>query len=183
MKTCVLLMAIGLLLAGCAGSFESRTADLVTYHMRMADSLEQVMALQGAAEHYALVATEFPQTSAYPVAVRKSAMLYASEFNPARNDSLALRWFTACLALPLKKTDRENFQTFIALLQRVRVLQEEVTRRTATTDSLASVARRQAGSVATDLRRIQDLEAELQQTQKELKRMKEIDLRLSKSRK
>jgi len=149
----------------------------------MADSLEQEMALQGAAEHYALVATEFPQTSAYPVAVRKAAMLYASEFNPARNDSLALRWFTACLGLPLKKPERENVQTFIALLQRVRVLQVEVTRRTASADSLASITRRQAGTVSTDQRRIQELEAELQQTQKELKRMKEIDLRLSKSRK
>ncbi len=183
MKTLIPMMTIGLFLAGCAGTFESRTADLVTYHMRMADSLEQEMALKPAAEHYALVATEFPQTTAYPIAVRKAAMLYASEFNPARNDSLALRWFTACLGLPLKKTDRENIQTFIALLQRVRILQEEVTRRIASADSLTSIARRQTGTVATDLRRIQDLEAELQQTQKELKRMKEIDLRLSKSRK
>lgn len=183
MKTLVSLITVALFIAGCAGSFESRTADLISYHMRMADSLEQEMALQGAAEHYALVATEFPQTSAYPIAIRKAAMLYASEFNPARNDSLALRWFTACLGLPLKKSDRENVQTFMALLQRVRVLQEEVTRRTASSDSLTSVARRQAGAVATDLRRIQELEAELQQTQKELKRMKEIDLRLSKSRK
>ena len=151
--------------------------------MHLADSLEQVMAIQPAAEHYAFVATEFPQSSVYPVAIRKAALLYASEFNPARHDSLSLRWFTACLALPMKRADRENVQTFVALLQRVRVLQEEVNRRSASFDSLNSMFRRQAGALSTDTRRIQELEADLQQSQKELKRMKEIDLRLSKSRK
>lgn len=183
MKILSPLIVVAAFIAGCAGSFESRTADLVSYHMRLADSLEQEMAFQGAAEHYALVATEFPHSSAYAVAIRKAALLYASEFNPARNDSIALHWFTACLGLPLKKADRENVQTFITLLQRLRALHDEVARRAASTDSLISIVRRQAGTVATETRRIQDLEAELLQTQNELKRMKEIDLRLFKSRK
>ena len=177
----ILCAAFGM--GGCVVSGESRTSELVNYHMRMADSLEQEMAYQPAAEHYAVVATEFPQSSAYPTAIRRAAFLYASEFNPARNDSLALRWFAACLRLPMKRADRENVQTYVALLQRIRTLQFDLSRRTATADSIAGVLRRQTSTTTIDARRIQELETELQQVQNELKRMKEIDLRLSKSRK
>ncbi|MEW6509721.1 MAG: hypothetical protein AB1428_02045 [Bacteroidota bacterium] len=175
----VLLVSV---LAGCGGTEGSRTANLVNYHMRLADSLEQEMALKGAAEHYVVVATEFPQSTAFPVAARKAALLYASEFNPARNDSLALYWFTACLNLPMKKADREHFQMFVSLLRRVRTLQESLARKTASVDSLTTLAKRQSGTIMTDMRRLQDLEADLQQVQQELKRMKEIDVKLSKSR-
>jgi hypothetical protein len=183
MKHLFPLILFAMCIGGCTGSGESRTSELVNYHMRLADSLEQEMAYQPAAEHYSVVATEFPQSIAYPTAVRRAAFLYASEFNPARNDSLALRWFTACLRLPLKRSERENIQTFVDLLQRIQSLRTDLRRRTASADSLSGVLRRHTSTATIDARRIQELETELQQVQTELKRMKEIDVRLSKSRK
>jgi len=182
MKWALFVLSAAAMAAGCAGVDGSRSDDAVAYHMRMADSLEQEMALRGAAEHYAAVAEGYPQSGAYPVAVRKAAILYSSEFNEARNDSLALHWFTAYLGLPLKKAERENVQTFVSLLQRTRTLREELNRRTMMADSLGALARRQAGTLNADTRRIQDLEAELQKAEGELKKIKDIDLRLSRSR-
>lgn len=169
-----------LIVIGCSGLDESITpTGLAAFHMRVADSLERRMELRQAAAHYSFVAEEYPQSPAYPLAVRKAALLYASENNPVRNDSIALRWFTAYLDLPLRKPEREDVQTSLSLLRQIRSLRGELLRRGTSADSV-TVATRKQGMLLN--RRIQDLEAELTQAQAELKKLKEIDLRLSKSR-
>jgi hypothetical protein len=175
----VILFATHLII-GCSGLDESRTpTGLSAFHMRVADSLERRMELRQAAAHYSFVAEEYPQSPAYPLAVRKAALLYASENNPGRNDSIALRWFAAYLDLPLRKPEREDVQTSLSLLRQIRILRGELLRRASAVDSIM-VASRKQGTLLN--RRIQDLEAELTQVQAELNKLKEIDLRLSKSR-
>jgi hypothetical protein len=182
MKTWTILAAGIILFSGCSMFSNGRIEDAAWYHMRLADSLEQRMAYREATLHYESVAVEYPLSTAYPVAVRRVAQLYASEFNEARNDSTALRWFTLCLGLPLKKSERENVQTFISLLRRTRTLREDLARRSAAVDSLTTLSRRQTGTIGADARRLQELETELVQAQKELTKMRDIDLRLSKNR-
>jgi hypothetical protein len=174
-----------LLFSGCAApgpSGRSWTDRTVARHMVMADSLERQMAIREALEHYGIVAEVYPRSSAYPTAVRKAALLSISDLNPAPSDSLALRWFSAYLSLPLKKPERETVRTFVTLLKRVKVLREDLNRKAITADSLSAATRRQAGILATDARRIQELESELQQANSALRKMKDIDLQLSKSR-
>lgn len=182
MRPLILLAAAAACIAGCSMFSGGRIEDAAWYHMRLADSLEQRMAFREAALHYQSVAEEYPLSTAYPAAVRRTGFLYASEFNEARNDSTALHWLNVCLSLPLKKADRENIQVFVSFLQRIRALRDGLARRTATVDSLALVSKRQTGTIGAESRRLQELEAELIQAQKELRKMRDIDLRLSKNR-
>lgn len=182
MKTSVILfLAVGL--AGCSplGSMRSPESVAVALFNR-ADSLEQQLAIRSAAETYGTIADQYPQSSVYPQAVRKAALLTATELNIARKDSLALRWFAAYLALPTRKEEREVAQVCYSLLQRMRVLQEEMMKRSGAADSLGGVVRRLGTTMSAEQRRIADLEAELSQVQGELRRLKEIDMKLSKSR-
>jgi hypothetical protein len=184
MKPIGLVAVAAIIVAGCAGAGGNRnTTPAVAYRMYLADSLEQVMAIRQAADQYAIIAREHPRSSAYPRAVRKAAMLYASEYNTARSDSLSLYWFTAYLALPLKKSERDEVQTYVTLLQRIKTIRDELNRRVIVADSLIAVTKKQAGTMTADMRRrIAELEASVNEAQTELRKMKDIDLRLSKSR-
>jgi hypothetical protein len=181
MKRLVRLLILALIIgAGCSSLNRERVpTGLAAFHMNIADSLERHMELRQAAAHYSFVAEEYPRSPEYRRAVRKAALLYSSELNPARNDSMALRWFTAYLALPMVRPEREDVQTSISLLREIRLLRGELAHRLQISDSIAVAAKRQ-GQLLT--RRIQDLEEELAQVQAELDKLKEIDLRLSKSR-
>jgi hypothetical protein len=179
----LLVLVLAFTLAGCFSSGSTRSPEAAAVALfNRADSLEAQMAIRSAAEVYGMIADQYPQSSVYPQAVRKAALLTATELNPARNDSLALRWFAAYLALPTKREEREVAQVCYSLLQRMRVLQEEMMKRTGAADSLGGVVRRLGATVSAEQRRIVDLEAELTQVQGELRRLKEIDLKLSKSR-
>jgi hypothetical protein len=61
-------------------------------------------------------------------------------------------------------------------------LREELARKTDVADSLGVASRRQGTALSSDARRIQELEGALQQAQGELKKIKEIDLGLSRNR-
>jgi len=172
-----------LALSGCISMSSMRTSESAALSLySRADSLEGAMAIRAAAEAYGTIADQYPQSSVYSQAVRKAALLTAVELNPARNDSLALRWFAAYLALPSRKEEREVAQVCYSLLQRFRVLQDEMMKRSTAADSLSGVVRRMGTSMSAEQRRIADLEAEISQVQGELRRLKEIDVKLSKNR-
>jgi hypothetical protein len=181
-KTLFIGLAL-LALSGCTSLSSMRTSESAAISLfSRADSLEGALAIRAAAETYGMIADQYPQSSVYALAVRKAALLTAVELNPARNDSLALRWFAAYLALPSRREEREVAQVCYSLLQRLRVLQDEMGRRSNTADSLSGVVRRMGASMSAEQRRIADLEADLSQVQVELRRLKDIDLKLSKSR-
>lgn len=178
-----ILFVIALTFSGCLTYNSDWSSEgLAWYHMHLADSLEQESAFQPAAQHYLAVAEDYPQSSYYPLAVRKAALLYASEYNSTRSDSIALRWLNVYLAFSLSRPERENVQAFVSIVQRLRVLHDEISRKDAALDSLASLSKRQSSTLNTDAHRLQELELQLQQAQGELKKIKEFDLLLSKSR-
>ena len=153
-----------------------------TYRMRLADSLEWEGMFQSAAAQYAAVAEQFPQSSYYGPAVRRAALMYSISPPSARNDSAAYRWYLAYLSLPLKKQERENVRASVAVLHRILQLHAQIAQIYAAADSLTVLTRRQSASFTAESRRMLELELQLQRAQSELKKIKEIDLRLSKSR-
>ena len=178
-----IVMVFVLLAAGCSTLPDSRDAESqAAYHMRLAETLERASLLREATHEYTIVAEQYPSSTSYPAAVRKAAFLSMNRWNPAINDSVSLHWFNVYLGLPLKRQDREGARTYVYLLERIRLLREDITRQSAVVDSLSSAAKRQTFSLSSQTRLIQDLETELQQANDELKKLKEIDVRLSKTR-
>jgi hypothetical protein len=72
--------------------------------------------------------------------------------------------------------------TLRALIQSLTGARAETARMTATADSLSAVTRRQGAALSAQMRRTADLEQQLQQTVEELRKLKEIDVQVSKSR-
>ena len=178
-----ILIAAGFACAGCGMSSGARNpSSFVARRMATADSLEQEGLYQQAAETYAQVAQRFPKSSRYPLAVRKAASLYSLSPPTMANDSAAYRWYQACLGLPLERSERENARISVELLGRILSLRAQIVQLYVATDSLSVLTKRQAASMSADARRIQEVEQQLQQAQSELTKIKEIDLRLSKTR-
>jgi hypothetical protein len=150
--------------------------------MRLADSLEREGMFQGAATQYATVAERFPESSFYPSAVRRAALMYSISPYSARNDSAAYRWYLAYLSLTLKKPERENVRVSVEFLHRVLQLHAQIAQIYTAADSLTVLTKRQSASLNVDSHRMQELELQLQHALEELRKIKEIDLRLSKSR-
>ena len=97
------------------------------------------------------------------------------------NDSAAYRWYLKYLALPLSKAERENVRVSVELLHRILLLHAQIEQLYTSADSLTVLSKRQSTALSASSHRMQDLESQLQNAQSELKKIKEIDLRLSKS--
>ena len=175
--------ALLIALAGCSTSPAIRKADAdAMRHVALGDSLLRLSFLREATLEYNLVAERYPSTSVYAPAVRRAALLYCDPANPSRDDSAAIHWFGVYLALPLNAQDREVALAATSLLERIISLRLEERRADAVGDSLAAVTRRQSATAAQQARRIQELEVSLQQANDELTKLREVDVRLSKTR-
>jgi len=150
--------------------------------MAIADTLERASAFKEATLEYTLVAERFPATSVYPAAVRKAALLFSSPLNPIANDSISRYWLTRYLDITHSPEEKQIIQMYLKMVDRVTWLRDSLSSQTAFSDSLAVVARKQTAEAAARAKHIQELEAELQQALSELKKLKEIDVRISKSR-
>jgi hypothetical protein len=171
------------LLYGCSSSGVVNDVEVQALrHMAIADTLERTSALKEATLEYEIVAGRFPSSSVHAAAVRKTALLFSSPVNPAANDSASLYWLNIYLDLTKSPEEKQIIQMYLKMVGRVKVLHDSLARQTAANDSLVSVARRQGGETATRARRVQELESELQKASNELRKLKEIDVRISKSR-
>jgi hypothetical protein len=108
--------------------------------------------------------------------------MYSISPYSARNDSAAYRWYIAYLSLPLKKPERENVRVTVEFLHRILLLHAQIAQIYTAADSLTVLTKRHSASLNADSRRMQELELQLQLARDELRKIKEIDLRLSKSR-
>ena len=150
--------------------------------MATADTLESASAITKATNEYLLVAEHFPSTSVYPRAVRNAGLLLGSPSNPAANDSASQYWLNKYLALALPPEERLMIKMYLAMVRRITTLSDSLHLQTEAVDSLASVTRKQTTEAISRNRRLQEMEAELQRVSTELKKLKEIDIRISKSR-
>jgi hypothetical protein len=163
-------------LTGCAPSQNAGSADGdAEAVLAFAESLEADSLLEQATAQYAIIAEQFPTTDVYPLAVRRVAFLYAHSDNPAHNDTLALRWMKIYQPLARTREERQEVGVVTSLIQQNMTLREQLAREAASGDSLATLLRRQG-------RRVRDLETELQQVGDELRRLKEVDVRTSRTR-
>jgi hypothetical protein len=78
--------------------------------------------------------------------------------------------------------EKENAILTVNLLVAVDSLCLGLARQTTLADSLFSLSRKQTNALSAQERRIQDLDAELHRTAEELRKLKEIDVKLSKTR-
>lgn len=178
-----ILVAAGLLSSGCGHFPDGRDSEGgPAYRMQLADSLEREGQFQRAATQYTTVAEQFPESSYYPSAVHRAALMYSISPYSARNDSAAYRWYLAYLSLPLKKPERENVRVTVEFLHRILLLHAQIAQIYTAADSLTVLTKRHSASLNADSRRMQELELQLQLAHEELRKIKEIDLRLSKSR-
>jgi hypothetical protein len=148
----------------------------------LARQFEAAASYREAAHEYAIIAEQYPTTWAYRVAVRKAALLYATPQNPAHDDTTARRLIEAVLALDPPEEERQALETLRAVLVSLSALRADSARLVAETDSLSDLSRRQEAALSAQMRRTSDLEQQLIQTVGELNRLKEIDVRASKSR-
>ncbi len=177
-----LFVTAALVVSGCGLFPDARNPDSkVGRRMNVADSLEQEGQFQAAAAAYVSVAERFPESSFYPTAVRRAALMYSISPYSDGNDSAAYRWYIRYLALPLSKPERENVRVSVELLHRILSLRAQVTQMYTAADSLTVLSKRQSALLTADAHRMQDLELQIQNAQAELKKIKEMDIRLSKS--
>lgn len=170
-------------IVGCSSSDNLSNAEREAQrHMAVADTLERASALREATLEYALVARNYPSTSVYPAAVRKAALLLSSPANPAANDSASQYWLAVYLGLSRAPEERQIIEMYLNMVGRVKTLRDSLIRETALSDSLAFAVRKQANEASARGKRVQELEAQLQKTTDELTKLKEIDVRISKSR-
>ncbi|MEK9136909.1 MAG: hypothetical protein AAB393_07285 [Bacteroidota bacterium] len=171
------------ILFGCSATITTSDIEVQAQrHMALADTLERASELEEATLEYQIVAERFPSTSVHSTAVRKTALLLSAPNNPAANDSAAHHWLNTYLNLTQSPEEKQIIQMYLKTVDRVKTLRDSIARQAAISDSLASVTRKQASEVSSRSKRIQDLEAELQKASNELRRLKEVDVRLSKRR-
>ena len=176
-----------LLLSGCA-SFESEQSGTepwspVERHMAIADTLEQINLLAEASLEYTLAAQLYPSSEYYPMAVRKAAFLYSDRRNPARNDSVSIFWFQRYLELPLSAEQRELTSLYLQLREETSTLRNSLTRQGSVADSLQTIVRRQGNEMGNRAKRLAELEAELAKANDELQKLREIDVKMHKTKK
>ena len=178
-----LSLLIAALLCGCSSSGIVNDVEVQALrHMAIADSLEHTVALEKATLEYEIVARRFPSSSVHATAARKAALLFSSPANPAANDSASLYWLNVYRDLTTSPEEKQIIRMYLGMAGRINILRDSLARQTALHDSLVAAARRQGGEAASRARRVQELESELQKASNELTKLKEIDMRISKSR-
>jgi hypothetical protein len=139
------------------------------YHLQFADSLETAGSFQGAALVYKMVAELFPNSQHYANAVRNLGHLYINPFNPTRNDSIALYWFTRHLAITWLPRGERTRSVIISSMIRERMQVSSVdNRKSSIIDSLTSLARIQSAELNAQSKKIADLTSDLAQTDNDL---------------
>jgi hypothetical protein len=179
---CLYLLVV-VLLYGCSSSgIINDIEGQALRHMAIADTLETASALKEATFEYKLVAEHFPSSNVHATAVRKAALLFSSPANPVANDSASFYWLNIYLGLTKSPEEKQIIQMYLDMVGQVKILRDSITHQTVLHDSLVAVARKHVGETASRARRVQELESELQKASNELRKLKEIDVRISKNR-
>lgn len=150
--------------------------------MDLANSFAQGGDFRRAIHLYSMIADDVPETVWGATATHRTALLLSSPRNHSRNDSLALLWFRSTIARTRSADERLQAEVSISLLDRLQVRVRDARRQRAIVDSLQTALRRQSGMILSQTRRLQDMEREVVTAQTELKRLKEVDVTLSRSR-
>ncbi|MBI4522822.1 MAG: hypothetical protein HY695_03300 [Deltaproteobacteria bacterium] len=151
-------------------------------HLSLAAFFEQASRLDEATLAYVWVAEKYNETSSFPEAVRKAALLYGTPSNPVADDPSALRWMLIYFALPLADEEKRHVELHLALLQRLIALKENIAQEKNLRQRASSLAIRRGADLSVLARRIRELEVALQETKQEIESLKEVDVETSRIR-
>jgi hypothetical protein len=149
--------------------------------LELARAMETTQDFRRALHMYTIVAETYAQSPQGALAAQRAAMLYARPGNLQRNDSLALFWFRTAVARIDSPEMRDQIQLSMFLLDRSLLQQQELHRAKVIADSLQLIVRRQSTTIASQTRRMGELERTLGATSTELRRLKDVDIQISRS--
>jgi cell division protein FtsN len=149
--------------------------------MDRAAALEKTEAYHQAAQEYAIVAEYYPSTSYHKLAVWKAASLNIHPANPEINYAAALNWLKAYLKLPLSPAEKETATFYVSMVERVNYLQAELSSVVEEKNRLLEITQKQSSDIESDIKRREELEADLAHAWDELKKMKAVDVRMHRS--
>jgi cell division septation protein DedD len=150
--------------------------------MELAAALEDSSAYHQAAREYAIVAERYPSTSYYKGSVWKAALLNIHPANSKYDTSEARFWLNVYLGLPLTPEEKQNATLYVAMIERINGLQAQLSSLVSEKDKLLAVTRKQSIDIVTGTQRLGELEGELTKARDELKKMKEVDVRMQRSK-
>ncbi|HUV78365.1 MAG TPA: SPOR domain-containing protein [Desulfobacterales bacterium] len=179
----VIVVILCFLVAGCFSQFRGSESELqARNHMDRAVALEDASEYHQAAQEYSIVAERYPSTNYYKTAVWKAALLNIHPANSKIDYNAALYWLKVYLGLPLSPEDKESAALYVAMLEHINVLESILSAFAAEKENLQAVAQKQSSDLVTVTQRLSQLEADLTQAQAELIKMKEVDVRMHRSR-
>jgi len=148
-----------------------------------AGALEDSRNYAEAAKEYGMVAESYPDSLYYIKAVRKAAMLHVHPGNPHFDLDASLQWFKILSDLPISSDEQENVRLHIAMLERIRDLQYSIYELGYDAQKQLATSEKQTRKLVEQRdKQLQLLESELSWTREELRKMKEVDVLLHKSR-
>lgn len=182
MKACILFLVVlpVLLGAGCAsrgGLTPAQRAEAGNL-LDLARSFEATGDLRRATDLYTSVAENYPLSDGGAEAAYKAGLLRVNPHNPVRSDTLALLWFRTSLSRQAGPDVRMHTENYIAGLEHVGELRQDLNLYWQLCDSLRTVVRRQGVTIAAFERRTQSLEQQLFAANVELKKLKDVDIQL-----
>ena len=179
----VIVVILCFLLAGCSSQLHGSRSELqARNHMDRAAALEDSSEYHQAAQEYSMVAERYPSTNYYKTAVWKAALLSIHPDNSEIDYSAALYWLQVYLGLPLSPEEKDSAALYVAMIEHINGLESELSSLVAEKDKLQTVVQKQSNDFVTVTQRLSQLETNLTQAQAELKKMKEVDVRMHRSR-
>ena len=158
--------------------------DNIELHNRvnLAVSLEESKQYAEAAKEYGRIAETYPNSFFYKKAVRKAAILHVNPENPQFDLDAGMKWFKVLAELPQSAEEQENVRLCIGLLERISRLKYSIYELEYGKKKLMNASERQEKELAEKDGKIRQLESEIAWTREELRKLKEVDVLLHKSR-
>jgi cell division septation protein DedD len=171
------------LVAGCfSQSRNSRSELQARNHMDRAAALEDASEYHRAAQEYSVVAERYPASPYYKTAVWKAALLNIHPASLEIDYNAALHWLQVYLGLPLSSEEKDRADLYVVMLKHINDLESILSAFAAEKVELQAVTQKQSSDMVAATQRLGQLEADLAHAQAELKKMKEVDVRMHRSR-
>lgn len=179
----MIVVILCFLVAGCFSQFRNSRSELqARNHMDRAAALEDSSEYHQAAKEYSIVAERYPSTHYYKTAVWKAALLNIHPSSPEIDFNAALYWLQVYLGLPLSSEEKDRAELYVAMLEHINDLESILSAFVAEKEKLQVVTQKQSNDIVAATQRLSQLEADLTHAQAELKKMKEVDVRMHRSR-
>ncbi len=179
----IIIIILCLLMTSCLSGVQGLESELKAQdYMDRAAALEKEGAYHQASQEYAMVAEHYPSTSYHKLAVWKAALLNIHPANPKINYAAALGWLQAYLKLPLSSAEKESATLYVSMVERINDLQAELSSMVEENSKLLEINKKQSSDLESDIERRKELEAELAHAWDELQKMKDVDVKMHRSR-